>query len=326
MGVVVVTMGDPAGIGPEVILKGYNYLKKDFIPVVIGDIGVLNFYNRLLNLDIPLKEIGDVEEASFSFLNVISLSNLKPDLDFSPGVSNEVCGEWVVRYIKKAVALCMEKKALALVTAPISKASMHKAGYNYPGHTELLAELTKASSYAMMLTGGGIRVVLVTIHVPLKDVPKLLSKELIEEKIELTAKEMTRLYNMEDPKIAVCGLNPHAGEEGAFGEEEREIIYPAIEKFKNKWKVSGPHAADTVFYWHKMGKYHVVIAMYHDQGLIPVKLLGFEEGVNVTLGLPIIRTSPDHGTAFDIAGKGIANPLSFVSAFNLACFFATNAF
>ncbi|NPA15294.1 MAG: 4-hydroxythreonine-4-phosphate dehydrogenase PdxA [Deferribacteres bacterium] len=324
-GVIVITMGDPAGIGPEIILKGYRRFGRNYVPVVVGDAGVLDFYRQLLKIDVPLKEIKDLSEAEGGFLNVLSLSRLGAGKDFSPGVSSEVCGKWVVEYIKKAVSLCMAGGAQAVVTAPISKASMHRAGYSYPGHTELLAELTGTKTYAMMLTGGGIRVVLVTIHVPLKEVPSLLTREGIEEKIELTVKEMKRLYGIDEPEIAVCGLNPHAGEDGAFGDEEQKIISPAIKKFEGRYKVSGPHPADTVFYWQKKGKYHAVIAMYHDQGLIPVKLAGFEEGVNVTLGLPIIRTSPDHGTAFDIAGKGVADPTSIVCAYNLASLFAENA-
>ncbi len=253
---------------------------------------------------------------------MLSTTELEPEKDFIPGSTNSLCGEAVVNYIKVAVSLCMEKKAVAMVTAPISKEAIHKAGYSYPGHTELLADLTNTKKYAMMLTGGGIRVVLVTIHVALRDVPKMITKDRLRDVIELTAVEISRLYRLSSPKIAVCALNPHAGEKGAFGTEEIEIISPVIEELRSKYEVSGPHPADTVFYWHRNGKYHVVVAMFHDQGLIPVKLCGFDEGVNVTLGLPIIRTSPDHGTAFDIAGKGVANPKSFVCAFNLAAYFA----
>lgn len=250
MGRIAITMGDPAGIGPEIILKAYaEGALSGAIPIVIGDIKVLEFYRRLLGLkNVHLCEIGKFSEAQEGVLNVLSVTNLNPEQDFSPGKSTPACGEAVVAYIKKAVDLCLKKEADAMVTAPISKASMHQAGYNYPGHTELLAELTGTDNYAMMLVGGGVRTVLVTIHVALKDVPSLISTEEVYRVAKLTCREMKRLYGIKNPRVAVCGLNPHAGENGAFGDEEISIIAPTIERLRcERYEVSGPHPADTVF-------------------------------------------------------------------------------
>ncbi len=311
-------MGDPAGVGPEIILKAFAKGCLKGIPLVIGDISVMRYYAELLKMDIPLAEAESPEKANSSSLNVLSLTKLEVGIDYLPAKSSATCGRAVVQYIKKAVELCLEGKASAMVTAPISKASMHQAGYKYPGHTELLAELTNTKNYAMMLTGGGIKSVLVTIHVPLKEVPNLIKEQEVYRVAKLTCVELERKWGVPNPKVAICGLNPHAGESGAFGNEEQHIK-KAVERLKNEgYNVSGPHPADTVFYWHLKGNYHAVVAMYHDQGLIPVKLLGFDEGVNITLGLPIIRTSPDHGTAFDIAGKGVASYKSFAYAYDLA--------
>ena len=318
-------MGDPAGIGPEIILKAYREgLLKGGIPVVIGDAEVMHYYKKLLNLDVEIRVVDSPEKASQDALCVISLTGLKPEEDFAPGVTSAACGKAVVSYIETAVKLCLGGRCSAMVTAPISKASMHQAGYNWPGHTELLAHLTNTKNYAMMLAGGGVRVVLVTIHVALRRVPELITTEEVYRVAKLACDSMKRLYGIDNPKVAVCGLNPHAGEKGAFGDEEESIIAPAVKRLESEgYAVSGPHPADTVFYWHVKGRYDAVVAMYHDQGLIPVKLLGFDEGVNVTLGLPIIRTSPDHGTAFDIAGRGIASPKSLSSAYSLAVEFSS---
>ncbi len=322
--VVAITMGDAAGVGPEIILKAYSEgLFAGATPLVVGDAGVLRYYSDLLGMQVPIREVSSPDEAVSGSLCVLSLTRLVPGEDFEPGVTSAACGDAVVSYIKEAVSLCLEGSACAMVTAPISKASMHEAGHPWPGHTELLAELTGTTNYAMMLVGGGVRVSLVTIHVALREVPLLLSESEVYRVASLTASELVRLFGIERPRVAVCGLNPHAGEGGAFGDEEAMCISPAVERLREEGlEVSGPHPADTVFHWHVKGKYHAVVAMYHDQGLIPVKLLGFDEGVNITLGLPIIRTSPDHGTAFDIAGKGMASPRSLVSAYRLAVSFS----
>jgi 4-hydroxythreonine-4-phosphate dehydrogenase len=223
-----------------------------------------------------------------------------------------------VEYILSAIELARNGTIHAMVTAPIHKEAIHLAGYDYPGHTELLAERTKAREVGMMLMGGPIRVILVTTHLPLRDVPDRLTTEAVRQKIRLADQAM-RALGFDPPRIAVAGLNPHSGEGGLFGDEEQRIIKPAVDQSKNEGiDVSGPFPPDTVFHQAYRGKFHVVVCMYHDQGLIPLKMIAFDKGVNVTLGLPIIRTSVDHGTAFDIAGKGLANPGSLIEAVKVA--------
>ncbi len=322
--IVGVTMGDPAGVGPEIILKAlaHGEWQKVSIPIILGDEGVMDFYSSLLGLEVPLVPVEEDDLVSLEPLNrgayILPLSSLN-SLQFAPGRSTPHCGHAVVKYIRKAVKLAMEDKIAAMVTAPINKASMHAAGYPYPGHTEFLAELTGCEDYAMMLVGGRIRVSLVTIHVALREVPSLVTSEEVYRVTRLTYRCMEEWFGLESPRVAVAGLNPHAGEEGAFGDEEARVIAPAIKALVEEgFQVSGPHPADTLFHRHAQGEFHAVVAMYHDQGLIPVKLEAFDKGVNLTLGLPIIRTSVDHGTAFDIAGKGVASPNSLKAAYGLA--------
>jgi 4-hydroxythreonine-4-phosphate dehydrogenase len=245
--------------------------------------------------------------------------------DWAPGTTNAICGRLVGKIIEQAVELCQNQAVKAMITSPINKSALHAAGYPYPGHTEFLAKLTETENYAMMLMGGSIRVVLATIHVALSEVPQLISQEEICRIFRLTHRSMEEWFGIKQPRIAVAALNPHAGEDGAFGDEETKIIVPSIEKLKREGFVpSGPHPADTLFYRQKRGEFDAVLAMYHDQGLIPVKLDGFDTGVNLTLGLPIIRTSVDHGTAFEIAGKGVANPNSLASAIKKAASISKN--
>ena len=236
-------------------------------------------------------------------------------------------GRAMARYIEKAVSLIQEGQGSALVTCPISKYSLHQAGYQYPGHTEMLAALTKTPQVHMMMAGPRLKVVLVTIHEALKNIPVLLSQEAVCACIRQTSTTLMRDFACSSPRIAVAALNPHGGEQGMFGEEEGRIIQPAIETVRSELpqaEISGPWPPDTVFYQAAQGKYDAVIAMYHDQGLIPFKLLHFEDGVNVTLGLPIIRTSVDHGTAYDIAGQGLAKADSLAAALRLAQKMAVN--
>jgi len=322
--IVAVTMGDPAGIGPEIILKALrqgNWHKKS-IPLVLGDPGVMNLYASLLSLKVPLVSVKEedlenlppIEEGAY----LLALSRLD-STKFSPGHSSPHCGEAVIRYVKKGAQLALEGKATAMVTAPLHKASVHAAGYPYPGHTELLAEVTGCQDYAMMLVGEKIRVSLITIHVALKDVSYLITREEVFRIGCLTWRCMKTWFGIEEPRVAVAALNPHGGEEGAFGQEEERVITPAINALREKgYPLQGPYPADTLFYRQSQGEFDAVVAMYHDQGLIPVKLEAFDRGVNLTLGLPIIRTSVDHGTAFDIAGKGKANPHSLEAAYRLA--------
>jgi 4-hydroxythreonine-4-phosphate dehydrogenase len=268
-----------------------------------------------------LHQISEVKEA-IGLFGTLDLINVDVDnLDFDKikiGEVSPIAGKASVDYIKLAVKLCLEGKIDAMVTAPINKTAMHKAGFNYPGHTELLAELTKSPKVVMMLAGPKLKVTFVTSHVALSEVTNLLSIERIFDTIELTIKAL-KWMGIRGPKIAVAALNPHAGEAGAFGIEELEKINPAILRAKALgWGVDGPIPADSIFIQAQSGIWDAVVVMYHDQGNIPIKLLEFGNIVNVTLGLPIIRTSVDHGTAFDIAGKGIASDSSLCAAIKFA--------
>ena len=227
-------------------------------------------------------------------------------------------------YIEKGVSLIQSGVLAGMVTCPITKKSLNQAGYSYPGHTEMLADLSGADEYLMMLAGSRLRVSLVTIHEPIGRVPELITREKIRECIRITARALPIDYGIKSPKIAVAALNPHAGEQGMFGLEEQDVISPAIKACSGAYTVSGPWPPDTVFHRAAAGDFDAVVAMYHDQGLIPFKLLHFKDGVNVTLGLPIVRTSVDHGTAYDIAGQGKADCASLQAAFDLAAVIVNN--
>ena len=313
-----ITMGDPAGIGPEIIIKALaDYKNRDkFTPIVLGDAGILEETASELGIPSPLNAISSPEEAKSKSLNVISLSSLG---DIKKGEMSAAAGHASGTYIEKGVDLALSGLLDAIVTAPICKESFNEGGFPYPGHTEFLAELTGTSDYAMMLMGESLKVVLLTIHCPLMKVAGLLSPEETLRIIRLADRSLKKYFNLEKPALALASLNPHAGEGGLFGEEEERLLLPASRAARSEGiDVTDPLPADTLFFFAAKGKYDAVICPYHDQALIPLKLLHFEEGVNVTLGLPIIRTSPDHGTAFDIAGKGIANPESMKSAVSAA--------
>jgi 4-hydroxythreonine-4-phosphate dehydrogenase len=300
------TMGDPAGIGPEVVLKSLREIVKFADPLVICDYDFLRKEARKYKLNVP-----DV-----FYLDMGNIGGKK----IIQGKVSALSGRVSYDYIELAVLLAKQKQVKAIVTAPITKESFRAAGIKFPGHTEMLAALTGTKEYAMMLTGGKLRVVLVTIHTSIASVPKLITKEKVYKKIYLTAEWLKKYIKIKRPVIAVAALNPHAGEGGMFGKEEAGEIIPAINKAKkiNGVEIIGPAVPDTLFYNANKGRYDAVVCMYHDQGLIPLKMTSFESGINVTLGLPIIRTSPDHGTAFDIAGKNKANPESFIEAARLA--------
>ncbi len=235
--------------------------------------------------------------------------------------SDEKAGHACISYLESAVHDALEKKIDAIVTAPISKSALQKAGYSWPGHTEFFAERTNTKKFVMMMASPKLKVTLATIHVPLKEVSKLLTEEKIIDTVKITYDSLQKWWRIRSPRVAVCGLNPHAGEQGVLGDEEIKIITPAIQKLSLEgYTVEGPLVPDAVFYQAYEGKFDAVVCMYHDQGLIPFKMLHFRDGVNVTLGLPIIRTSPDHGTGFDIVGKEIANPSSMKEAIRLAVF------
>ncbi len=317
-----ITMGDPAGIGPEIIVRALadRDIYEICRPVVLGDEVVLSseITKSFPDLSLHIIESPSESEAMPGRVDLSAVSELKGHAAL-PGKPTVEGGKAMVEYIIRATHMCLDGSIGAMVTCPISKALMHEAGYTYDGHTQLIAHLTNTNEYVMMLAGERLRVALVTIHCALKDVPAILNTEMIYKTIHITAKALTEDMGFENPGLAVAALNPHAGEEGLFGTEEREIIVPAVNKTRQEgFNVVGPLPADTLFYKAASGQFDAVIAMYHDQGLIPLKLLHFSDAVNLTLGLPIIRTSVDHGTAYDIAGTGRADASSLKAAIRMA--------
>ena len=313
--IVAITMGDPAGVGPEVLLKALPEVLSFCRPFIIGDIEVLEEVKRLTGLPLQLLEVMAPDEAQGERIPVLSLTHL---VSFPQGRPTAEGGEAAYRYILKAVELLKEGVVEAMVTAPISKEALHLAGHPYPGHTELLAELSGTKDYVMMLAGGRLRVALVTTHMALREVPSALSEERIYKTLRITHRALRDYFGIEGPRLAVCALNPHAGEGGLFGDEE-EMIRAAVRRARDEGvETEGPLPADSLFFYAAQGKWDGVVAMYHDQGLIPLKLLHFRDGVNITLGLPFVRTSVDHGTAYEIAGKGVADPSSMISAIKMA--------
>jgi 4-hydroxythreonine-4-phosphate dehydrogenase len=322
---IAITMGDPGGVGPEIIVKALSFfLEKDFYStfVVIGDSVFLKesmqFLKKPLKYEI-LKPSGRLDLDSDSrTIKLIDVGIIKKFKKSVLGKSTVDGGKASVFYVKKAVELALERIVDCIITAPISKESWKMAGFKWPGHTEMLAELTRTKEYTMMLVSDSLKIILVTIHTPLKKVPSLIKKDRILRTIRLS-KKASNMLGIEKPKIAVAGLNPHAGEGGLFGDEEIKEIIPSVKKAQKEGiPVSGPYPPDALFYKAYNGEFDIVVCMYHDQGLIPLKMVSFDKGVNVTVGLPFIRTSPDHGTAYDIAWKGIADPSSMIEAIKLA--------
>jgi 4-hydroxythreonine-4-phosphate dehydrogenase len=319
MNKIAITMGEPRGIGPEIITKALfrSEIRDCCIPIIVGDAEVMKKAVKLTGLALKVEAIDNLSE-SRPGRDKIEVLHVKSLLFSKKGVTSESAGRAVVKYIKKAVNLALKKEVKAVVTAPISKEALKAAGFLWPGHTELLAGLTKTKDFAMMFTGGRLNVILCTVHMPIKDVPAAISERLVLKTINL-AQKGAGMLGIKNPRIAVSGLNPHAGESGLFGSEEIKAIKPAIEKAGGQGiSISGPYPADVVFHKAYKGDFDIVVCMYHDQGLIPFKMLAFETGVNVTVGLPIIRTSPDHGTAFDIAWRNMADESSMSEAIKLA--------
>ena len=317
-----ITMGDPTGIGPEVVIKALSShpVFKRCRPFVFGDAAILDREKLLLKSGIIFNIIDEINQAAFSCgtIDVLSLSNLDPNT-VAHGHPDKKTGTAMGRYIERAVSMALAGELDGIVTGPINKKSLQEGGYPYPGHTEMLAHLTNSRDVVMMLTGEKLRVVLVTIHCAFNQVPRLITTGRILKTILITAAGLQSYFSIPAPRIAVAALNPHAGEEGLFGAEEQEIIMPAIHQAQKQGvNATGPYPPDTLFYHAAHGKFDAVVCMYHDQGLIPLKLLHFSDGVNITLGLPIIRTSVDHGTAYDIAGRGVADPSSLISAITMA--------
>ncbi len=315
---VAVTMGDPAGIGPEIVAK--TFADPDFsVPaIVIGDVGALSRAAGMLDASIEVRRIERPSDAQVGRggIDVVAASELPADLPL--GKVDARAGAAAFSYVEQAVKLALAGEVGAIATAPIHKAALEAAGIPYPGHTEMLADLTDTADYAMMLFNDELRVILVTIHLALRDAIDCLSLERELKTIRLAAGAARRL-GIAQPRVAVAGVNPHAGEGGLFGQEDLDIIAPAIEAARAEGiDASGPWPGDTVFMQARQGRFDIVVAQYHDQGLIPVKYLGIDRGVNVTVGLPFIRTSVDHGTAFDIAGRGTANHTSLKIAIEQA--------
>jgi 4-phospho-D-threonate 3-dehydrogenase / 4-phospho-D-erythronate 3-dehydrogenase len=320
--IVAITMGDPAGIGPEVVLKALAdpRVRNVCCPLVLGDLGVLQrirqgrrSYPKLVSW-----REGQPIEAGNSTASVYSLTSLSA-AQSRPGDPSKACGEAVYRYIKTAATLVSKRIADAMATAPISKRVLQLAGYHYPGHTELLAELTGTRECRMMLLGKRLRVVLVTGHLPMARIHSELTRSRVRVTLELTHHALKEYFSTARPRLAVAALNPHAGEMGILGREENTVITPALEEARRKGiRAEGPFPADTLFFQAARGGYDAVICMYHDQGLIPLKLYHFYGGVALTLGLPLIRTSVDHGTAYGIAGKNKADGSSMREAILLA--------
>ncbi len=311
---IALTIGEPAGIGPELAAAAWSKLGTRLPFFVIGDPAHLG------HLGVPIKTIATPAEAAHVTLSALPVLAHPFPAPAMPGRPDPANAEAVITVIARAVDLVMRGEAGALTTGPIhKKALIDGAGFAYPGHTEYLAHLAGVDRVVMMLAGPDLRVVPTTIHIALKDVPGALDAALLSDTIRITDSALRQDFGIESPRIAVAGLNPHAGEGGVMGREEIETITPVIEALRAEGLgISGPHSADTMFHGPARQRYDAAVCMYHDQALIPIKTLAFDEGVNVTLGLPFIRTSPDHGTAFDIAGTGRANPSSLIAALEMA--------
>ena len=316
------TMGDPAGIGPELALAAWRNRTPSAPFVVFAAPGILAAAAKRAGFAAPIIET-DAAGAQAAFSNGLPVVPLTNAVEDAPGRPSPANAAATIESIERAVKAVHQGEARAVVTNPIAKAALYQAGFKYPGHTEYLGALAEAwgapAFPVMMIWSETLKVVPVTIHIPLADAPKALTAEVIVRTGRIVDRDLRARFGVARPRLAVAGLNPHAGEGGAMGREEITVIGPAIEALKAEGiDVVGPLPADTMFHPKARARYDVALTMYHDQGLIPVKTLAFDEGVNVTLGLPFVRTSPDHGTAFDIAGKGVANPASLLAALKLA--------
>jgi len=310
---IALSCGEPSGIGPELAARAWDMLRGDCPFVWIGD-------PRHLPEGTPVAELDDPAQALAACARALPVLPHPFAAPATPGQPDPANARGVITAIERAVALTQSGQTAAVCTAPIhKKALIDGASFAYPGHTEFLAALGGVERVVMMLASENLRVVPTTIHIALSEVPTRLTPELLRETIGITARGLRDQFGIAHPRLAVAGLNPHAGEGGAMGREEIDWIAPLLAEIPQEgFTLTGPHPADTMFHAAARARYDAAICMYHDQALIPIKTLDFDRGVNVTLGLPFIRTSPDHGTAFDIAGKGIANPTSLIEALKLA--------
>lgn len=317
-------MGDPNGIGPEVIFKSLKSsdLSRS-IPVWIGHKNVFEYYSKKHEFDLPIRYFSEDKKPEPGHVYLLNLSD--GDFPMAPGIISADAGKASMRAVQKGIELCLNGSTDALVTAPISKEAINKAGYHVPGHTEFLAEKTKTDEVVMVLASENLRVALATIHIPLKDVAGSIQIKKLQSHLRILHQSLKRDFGLIKPSIGVLGLNPHSGDGGVIGNEEIELIGPAIGGLsQDGLQIEGPFAADGYFGNQIYKTFDATFAMYHDQGLIPFKALTFGKGVNFTAGLPIIRTSPDHGTAFNIAGKNLADERSFKAAYEMAVSMAQN--
>lgn len=316
---IVISMGDYNGIGPEVILKSFSSpMPSGNTAVILGHPVVFRYYARTLGLPPGVNIVESLGDAQADTLNLLQCCE-ESDIELSPGTISESAGRAAMKAVEYGIDACLSGDADALVTAPISKEAIHLAGYTVPGHTEFLAEKSGTRHYMMILASGDLRVGLVTGHIPLQQVSGDLSSELIFDKLYTFHLSLKRDFGVKNPRIAVFGLNPHAGDGGVLGTDEIEIITPALARAEESGVTAdGPLPADGFFGSGLQKKYDGILAMYHDQGLVPFKALSFGSGVNFTAGLPFIRTSPDHGTAFGLAGKNLSDERSFREAYRLA--------
>lgn len=313
-----VALGDPAGIGPEIVAKAWERRQSDRLPRFFA-VGSAEAVAAVWNG--PLAVVSGPEEAEAAFDTALPVIRVDRGTDIVPGRPTLEGARNAFDALELAVGLARSTAASGLVTGPVSKAQLYAVGFTHPGQTEFVAERcgVAADMVAMMLAGPSLRTVPVTTHVPLREVPSLLSTELIVAKGRTTIRALRRLFGIERPRLAVAGLNPHAGEGGALGREEIDVVEPAIERLREEdAEVTGPHAADTMFHARARANYDAALCLYHDQALVPLKTLHFDDGVNMTLGLPIVRTSPDHGTAFGIAGQDRAEPGAMIAALGMA--------
>ena len=329
---IAVSMGDPAGIGLEICLKAWAERRARNLPpfVLFADPNTLTQRIRLMGLAATPQIIGSLSEAVDVFTSALPVRPVSLAAPVTPGVPNPANAAAVIAAIEQATAAVIGGEAMALVTNPIAKSVLASSGFAYRGHTEFLAALAHRHFVeqrfhpVMMLASEELRVVPLTIHIPLADVPKAVTREAIMDTARITFEALKRDFVIAAPRVVVTGLNPHGGEQGTIGDEERNVIAPAIAELRREgFSLTGPHPADTLFHSGVRASYDAVIAMYHDQALIPFKTIAFDRGVNVTLGLPFVRTSPDHGTAFDIAAQACASPQSFIESLRLAAQIAT---
>jgi 4-phospho-D-threonate 3-dehydrogenase / 4-phospho-D-erythronate 3-dehydrogenase len=319
--ILAITMGDAAGCGPEVIAKALTNARiyDACRPLVFGDAKRMELAAKIVKSPLTIKNLSNTKEGTYQHgaIDVLDFANIPVELPF--GKVDERAGHAAFEYIESAIKESMENNVSAIVTAPINKEALHKGGHPFPGHTEILAELSHTKDYAMMLVGNALRVIHVTTHVSMQQASNLIKKDRVLRIIRLAHRTLRQL-GLEQPRIAVAGFNAHAGENGLFGREDIDEIAPAVLAAQQEGiSATGPIPPDTVFFRTVRRKeFDIVVVMYHDQGHIPVKLLGFDNGINVTVGLPFIRTSVDHGTAFDIAGQGVADECSMIAALDFA--------